>query len=137
MDPITATLLEHGYAVLFAFVLLDQIGLPMPALPVLIAAGGLAGAGRLDPALTVGVVALAAILGDWVWYELGRRYGLAGCGKTQLGGEDLGFRGGFSLEVLWNCDPARAPLLLRSVADPASVAQRHVGHSSGLILTRL
>jgi membrane protein DedA with SNARE-associated domain len=76
MDPITATLLEHGYAVLFAFVLLDQIGLPMPALPVLIAAGGLAGAGRLDPALTVGVVALAAILGDWVWYELGRRYGL-------------------------------------------------------------
>jgi len=72
----TATLLEHGYAVLFAFVLLDQIGLPMPALPVLIAAGGLAGAGPLDPGPTIGVVTVAAILGDWFWYELGRRYGL-------------------------------------------------------------
>jgi len=76
MEPITATLIEHGYAVLFAFVLLDQLGLPLPALPVVIAAGGLAGAGQLDPLVTVAVVTLAATLGDWAWYELGRKHGI-------------------------------------------------------------
>jgi membrane protein DedA with SNARE-associated domain len=76
MEPITAALIEHGYAVLFALVLLDQLGLPVPALPVVITAGGLAGAGRLDPLVAVGVVTLAATLGDWVWYELGRKHGI-------------------------------------------------------------
>jgi membrane protein DedA with SNARE-associated domain len=76
MEAITATLLEHGYAVLFVFVLLDQLGLPMPAFPVIIAAGGLAGTGQLDPVIAVALVALAAIIGDWLWYELGRKYGI-------------------------------------------------------------
>ena len=55
----------------------------------------------------------------------------------QFAGEDLAFRGGFSLEALRNRIPARAPLLLRSVANRPFVAQRYVGHSSGLILTKL
>lgn len=76
VDPLTQTLLEHGYAVLFALVALDQIGLPMPALPVVVAAGGLAGAGQLDPWLSILVVTAAALPGDWIWYELGRRHGL-------------------------------------------------------------
>jgi membrane protein DedA with SNARE-associated domain len=76
VEPITATLIEHGYSVLFALVLLDQLGLPVPATPVVIAAGGLAGAGRLDPVLAIGLVTLAATLGDWVWYELGRMHGI-------------------------------------------------------------
>lgn len=32
-------LLRHGYAVLFVIVLVEQAGLPLPALPVLLAAG--------------------------------------------------------------------------------------------------
>jgi membrane protein DedA with SNARE-associated domain len=72
----TATLLEHGYLVLFALVFLDQIGLPMPTLPVIVAAGGLAGLGKLDPVITVLVVTCAAVPADWAWYELGRKYGL-------------------------------------------------------------
>ena len=55
----------------------------------------------------------------------------------QFAGENLGFRGGFSLEALRNFAPVRAPLLLRSVANRPSVMQRQVGHSNGLILTRL
>lgn len=76
MEAMTAILIEHGYAVLFTLVLLDQLGLPVPALPVVIAAGGLAGTGRLDPFAAVGVVTLAATLGDWAWYELGRKRGI-------------------------------------------------------------
>ena len=39
-------LLRHGYSVVFAFVLAEQIGLPIPATPILLAMGALAGAGR-------------------------------------------------------------------------------------------
>jgi len=76
VEQLTAALLEHGYLVIFAMVFLDQVGLPVPALPIVVAAGGLAGAGRLDPLITVAVVMLAALPGDWVLYELGRRKGL-------------------------------------------------------------
>jgi len=41
-------LLRHGYSVVFAFVLAEQIGLPLPATPILLAMGALAGAGRLS-----------------------------------------------------------------------------------------
>jgi membrane protein DedA with SNARE-associated domain len=70
-------LLRHGYAILFVFVLAEQVGLPVPALPVLLAVGALSASGQFafPPALAVAVV--AAIAADLVWYELGRRRGHA------------------------------------------------------------
>lgn len=56
-------------------VLGEQIGLPIPALPVLIAAGGLVGSGQMNIEMTVGSALLAALLGDQLWFELGRRRG--------------------------------------------------------------
>ena len=44
IDEILATLVRHGYLFLALFVLIDQIGFPVPAAPVLLAAGALAGA---------------------------------------------------------------------------------------------
>jgi len=41
-------LLHHGYAVLLAWVFAEQIGLPVPSLPLLLAAGALAGTGHLN-----------------------------------------------------------------------------------------
>ena len=38
-------LVKHGYLVLFAWVFAEQIGLPLPSVPLLLAAGALAGAG--------------------------------------------------------------------------------------------
>src|SRR6516162_7124993 len=35
-------MIRHGYVVLFGWVLLEQMGLPIPAIPLLIAAGALA-----------------------------------------------------------------------------------------------
>ncbi len=68
-------LVRHGYAVLFAWVFVEQIGLPLPAIPLLFAAGALAGAGKLNLALAVGAALFASLVSDLIWYEIGRRRG--------------------------------------------------------------
>jgi membrane protein DedA with SNARE-associated domain len=53
MDSGIDILARHGYAVLFGWMFAEQIGLPIPTVPVLLASGALAGNGRLGlvPAL--------------------------------------------------------------------------------------
>lgn len=66
-------LLRHGYSVLFVLVLVDQLGVPLPATPFLIAAGAYAATGDLD-LIRIGLVAVAASLAAHVfWYEMARR----------------------------------------------------------------
>ena len=77
MNETLTFLLRHGYAVLFAFVLAEQVGLPIPAVPVLLAMGALAGQGRFSLAAALLVAVLAALLGDLLWYQLGRHRGHA------------------------------------------------------------
>jgi membrane protein DedA with SNARE-associated domain len=64
-------LIEHGAAVLFLVVLAEQIGLPLPAVPFLLAAGALAGAGQMNLGFSIVVAVLASLIGDVVWYYLG------------------------------------------------------------------
>ena len=52
MNEIIQFLIQHGYTVLFVWVLADQIGLPVPAAPLLLATGALA-AERLVPGADV------------------------------------------------------------------------------------
>lgn len=68
-------LTQHGTIVLFAAVFAEQIGLPLPAVPFLIAAGALVGTGQMSLSMAVLAAVLAALLGDQVWFELGRRRG--------------------------------------------------------------
>jgi membrane protein DedA with SNARE-associated domain len=68
-------LVRYGYAVLFTVVLGEQLGLPLVGAPVLMAAGALAGVGRFSLTLAVGLAVTACLLGDLVWFELGRRRG--------------------------------------------------------------
>ncbi len=75
MSETVQVLLQYGYVVLFAFVLAEQIGLPIPAGPVLLGVGALIGAGRMSPALAFGAALAASLPPDVVWYELGRRRG--------------------------------------------------------------
>src|SRR5215471_10792189 len=60
---------------LFAWVLADQAGLPLPATPGLLGAGALARARRMDLVSTIALMALASVLGHTAWYEAGRRRG--------------------------------------------------------------
>lgn len=75
MSDTLAFLLQYGYVILYACVLAEQIGLPVPAVPVLLGMGALAGAGEMSLALALGVVLAASLPPDLVWYELGRRRG--------------------------------------------------------------
>ncbi len=68
-------LIRHGYTVLFGWVLLEQLGLPIPAAPLLIAAGALARAGKMNLTFVVALAFIAAILADLFWYFLGRYRG--------------------------------------------------------------
>jgi membrane protein DedA with SNARE-associated domain len=76
MDWAIRFLLQHGYLVVFVFVFAEQVGLPISAIPILLAAGAIAGSGRLSAVLGLGVALVAALLGDVIWYELGRRRGI-------------------------------------------------------------
>jgi len=67
--------LRHGYALVILFVFAEQIGLPIPATPVLLAGGALVRTGRLDGATLVFASLVASVTSDVVWYELGRRKG--------------------------------------------------------------
>ncbi len=69
-------LVAHGYLVIFAWVALDQAGLPLPALPLLLAAGALAGTGELSILGILVVCALAAVPIDLFWFWLGRLRGV-------------------------------------------------------------
>jgi membrane protein DedA with SNARE-associated domain len=69
------TLLKYGYLLLFAFVLAEQSGLPVPAVPVLLGVGALTGAGRMSMTLAFAAALAASLPPDVVWYELGRRRG--------------------------------------------------------------
>jgi len=43
MEEFTQFIVAHGYLLLAGWVFLDQLGVPIPAVPVLIAAGALVG----------------------------------------------------------------------------------------------
>jgi membrane protein DedA with SNARE-associated domain len=68
-------LISNGYALLFGWVLLEQMGLPIPAAPLLIAAGALARAGKMNLTFAVTLAFIAVILADLFWYSLGRYRG--------------------------------------------------------------
>jgi membrane protein DedA with SNARE-associated domain len=65
-------LIRHGYAVVFGWVLAEQLGLPIPAVPVLLAAGALAGTGQLTFGFILALATLASLASDTAWYLVGR-----------------------------------------------------------------
>jgi membrane protein DedA with SNARE-associated domain/rhodanese-related sulfurtransferase len=69
-------LLQHGYMVLLGWVFAEQIGLPLPSMPLLLAAGALAGTGHLSLFASLMYAVLAAVAADFIWYYLGRRKGI-------------------------------------------------------------
>ena len=66
---------QYGLLIVTANVFVDQIGLPVPAMPTLILAGALATSGFGLSSLYVAAV-LACVVPDCVWFLVGRRYGM-------------------------------------------------------------
>lgn len=68
-------LADYGVVLLPALVAAEQIGVPLPAVPALLAVGALAAQGRISVPLVLGVISTVALIVDFAWYELGRRRG--------------------------------------------------------------
>ena len=66
---------SHSESVLFIAIFAEQIGLPLPAAPLLMAAGALAAGGALSPATALAVSLAACVLPDSLWFCVGRRGG--------------------------------------------------------------
>lgn len=75
MQELAALIAQYGLLIIFALVLLEQLGLPLPALPALVVAGALAAGGGLSLPALFGAAVLACLIGDAAWYAAGRRYG--------------------------------------------------------------
>lgn len=75
MNDIVQFVMKHGYPVLFGALFAHQLGLPVPGPLFLLAAGALAAAGKLGFVAAVVLAITACVLGDWPWYEAGRRRG--------------------------------------------------------------
>ncbi|MEP6657362.1 MAG: DedA family protein/thiosulfate sulfurtransferase GlpE [Betaproteobacteria bacterium] len=72
---LVALLGQYGLGIVFVNVLVEQIGLPVPAIPTLVVAGALAAEGRLSLPWLFVVAILACSIADTAWYIAGRRFG--------------------------------------------------------------
>jgi membrane protein DedA with SNARE-associated domain len=75
LQPFLHFLARWGYLVLFGTVLAEQVGIPVPSVPALLAMGAVAGLGHASIWVSLMLATVAALLGDAVWYDLGRRKG--------------------------------------------------------------
>jgi membrane protein DedA with SNARE-associated domain len=75
MSQITQILAGHASPVLFLVIFVEQLGVPIPAAPVLVAAGALAAEGALNPGMALGVATLACVLADFILFHVGRQGG--------------------------------------------------------------
>ncbi len=75
MHEIVREITRHGYIALFASVFARQLCLPVPAILFLLAAGALAGDGKLNLAVVIILGAIGCLIADLIWYEAGRLRG--------------------------------------------------------------
>lgn len=75
MQDLIDLVVRHGIAIVFGATLAARVGLPVPASPLLVVAGGLAVAGALSLPAALAASIVANVLGDGVWYLAGRRFG--------------------------------------------------------------
>jgi membrane protein DedA with SNARE-associated domain/rhodanese-related sulfurtransferase len=67
---------QHGYLLVFAWVFVEQAGLPIPSGPLLMAVGALSGMHQMNLSVAMTIATVAAIASDAMWYEVGRRKGV-------------------------------------------------------------
>jgi len=66
---------KYAYLILFLWVLVEQLGIPIPSIPLLLTAGTLSATHRMSAAVALLCVLAACMLSDSMWYLLGRSYG--------------------------------------------------------------
>ncbi len=74
ISQISESLQRDAVWVVFLNVLLQQAGLPVPAVPTLLLAGSLAVSSGQFAAILAAAI-LASVIADWMWYLAGRAFG--------------------------------------------------------------
>ncbi|HUY80262.1 MAG TPA: VTT domain-containing protein [Acidobacteriaceae bacterium] len=67
--------LKYGYLILFLWVLVEQLGVPIPSAPLLLTAGALTATHKMNLPLAMLAILAGSLIGDSLWYWLGKRYG--------------------------------------------------------------
>jgi membrane protein DedA with SNARE-associated domain len=75
MEAILQFVVQYGYVLLFFWVMAEQAGMPLPATPLLLAVGALAGQHQLNFGLAVVLAATGSLVSDTFWYFVGQRKG--------------------------------------------------------------
>lgn len=75
MPDILAMIEKYGYASLFAALLLEAIGMPIPGALALLAAGAASSTGAMHPLLAITVALTALLIGDTILFLTGRYSG--------------------------------------------------------------
>jgi membrane protein DedA with SNARE-associated domain/rhodanese-related sulfurtransferase len=75
MTSFTGLLENHAYALLFGWVFMEQAGVPVPSVPVMLACGTMSAAHKLHLEYAIPLVVVASLIADSAWYWLGRKYG--------------------------------------------------------------
>lgn len=70
-----AFFVHYAYLILFLWVLVEQLGVPVPSIPVLLTAGTLSATHEVNHFYALLSVLAACMLSDSMWFALGRRYG--------------------------------------------------------------
>jgi len=68
-------LVQYAYVILFLWILIEQLGIPIPSIPLLLTAGTLSATHRISGTYSLLAVLLACGIADSIWFALGRRYG--------------------------------------------------------------
>src|SRR6478609_11015179 len=75
MESALDQLSHYGVWVVGLNVLLQQLGLPIPAVPTMMIAGALAGMGKMSGIVAFALSVVASLVADLVWFWAGRRFG--------------------------------------------------------------
>jgi membrane protein DedA with SNARE-associated domain/rhodanese-related sulfurtransferase len=75
-QQLLAAIGHYGLLIVFLSVLIDQIGLPIPAGPTVIVAGAMAADGRLPLMPVLAGSVIACLIADCGWYAVGQVYGI-------------------------------------------------------------
>src|SRR6266478_1957277 len=76
MHTLFALLASRGYVILAAFVVAEQVPLPVPAVRVLLGIGALAADGRMSIVAALAIACAAAVPMDLLWRRLGAVRGI-------------------------------------------------------------
>src|SRR6266550_6823750 len=75
MSGLVELVIRYGVPLVFLNVLLEQLGVPVPAVPTLIVAGALSRNHQMSSTHVLVASVVASLIADWIWFMLGRRYG--------------------------------------------------------------